>query len=69
MAPQPSARPAISGEETLLVTETCRGGARFTNRFWVEARSHAVFRFDGSATTRRRCTKLRFPKALRSVVN
>jgi hypothetical protein len=31
-------------EDTLLVTETCRGGARFTNRFWVDARSYAVFR-------------------------
>ncbi|MBR0652530.1 YjbF family lipoprotein [Roseomonas terrae] len=31
-------------EETLLVTETCRGGASFTSRFWVDARSYAVFR-------------------------
>lgn len=31
-------------EETLLVTETCRGGADFTSRFWADARSYAVFR-------------------------
>ena len=31
-------------EDTLLVTETCRGGARFTNYFWADARSYAVFR-------------------------
>jgi hypothetical protein len=31
-------------EDTLLVQETCRGAARFTNRFWADARSYAVFR-------------------------
>lgn len=31
-------------EDTLLVTETCRGGARFTSLFWADARSYAVFR-------------------------
>ena len=31
-------------EDTLLVTETCRGGANFTSRFWADARSYAVFR-------------------------
>lgn len=31
-------------EETLLVRESCRGDARFTNRFWADARSYAVFR-------------------------
>ncbi len=31
-------------EETLLVVETCRGGAQFTNQFWADARSYAVFR-------------------------
>jgi hypothetical protein len=31
-------------EDTLLVRETCRGAARFTNRFWADARSYAVFR-------------------------
>lgn len=31
-------------EDTLLVTETCRGGATFTSRFWADARSYAVFR-------------------------
>lgn len=31
-------------EDTLLVTETCRGGAHFTSRFWADARSYAVFR-------------------------
>jgi hypothetical protein len=31
-------------EDTLLVQETCRGAARFTNRFWADARSFAVFR-------------------------
>jgi hypothetical protein len=31
-------------EDTLLVRETCRGAATFTNRFWADARSHAVFR-------------------------
>lgn len=31
-------------EDTLLVEERCRGAARFTNRFWADARSHAVFR-------------------------
>ncbi len=30
--------------ETLLATETCRGGATFTSRFWADARSYAVFR-------------------------
>lgn len=31
-------------EDTLLVEESCRGAARFTNRFWADARSYAVFR-------------------------
>lgn len=31
-------------EDTLLVRETCRGAATFTNRFWADARSYAVFR-------------------------
>lgn len=31
-------------EDTLLVRETCRGAASFTNRFWADARSYAVFR-------------------------
>lgn len=31
-------------EDTLLFIETCRGAARFTNRFWADAGSHAVFR-------------------------
>ena len=31
-------------EDTLLVEETCRGAARFTNRFWADARTYAVFR-------------------------
>lgn len=31
-------------EDTLLVEERCRGAARFTNRFWADARSYAVFR-------------------------
>lgn len=31
-------------EDTLLIEETCRGAARFTNRFWADARSYAVFR-------------------------
>ena len=31
-------------EETLLVTESCRGGATFISRFWADARSYAVFR-------------------------
>lgn len=31
-------------EETLLVRESCRGDARFENRFWADARSRAVFR-------------------------
>lgn len=31
-------------EDTLLVRETCRGGATFTNRFWADARTYAVFR-------------------------
>jgi hypothetical protein len=31
-------------EDTLLVRETCRGAARFTNRYWADARSFAVFR-------------------------
>lgn len=31
-------------EETLLVRESCRGDARFVNRFWADARSRAVFR-------------------------
>nr|WP_255529105.1 YjbF family lipoprotein [Roseomonas rosulenta] len=31
-------------EDTLLVRETCRGAASFTNRFWADARSFAVFR-------------------------
>ena len=31
-------------EDTLLITETCSGGARFTSRFWADARSYAVFR-------------------------
>jgi hypothetical protein len=30
--------------DTVLVEERCRGAARFTNRFWADARSHAVFR-------------------------
>jgi hypothetical protein len=30
--------------DTLLVTETCRGGASFTSRFWADARNYAVFR-------------------------
>lgn len=29
--------------DTLLVTEICRGGASFTNRFLADARSYAVF--------------------------
>ena len=36
-APAPAA-------DTLLFEETCRGAARFTNRFWADARSYAVFR-------------------------
>jgi hypothetical protein len=31
-------------EDTLLVEETCRGAARFTNRFWADAQTYAVFR-------------------------
>ena len=31
-------------EDTVLVRETCRGAASFTNRFWADARSFAVFR-------------------------
>ena len=31
-------------EDTLLVTETCRGGASFTSQFWADAGSYAVFR-------------------------
>ncbi|MBR0662348.1 YjbF family lipoprotein [Neoroseomonas oryzicola] len=31
-------------EDTLLFEESCRGAARFTNRFWADARSYAVFR-------------------------
>jgi hypothetical protein len=31
-------------EDTLLVRETCRGAASFTNRFWADSRSYAVFR-------------------------
>jgi hypothetical protein len=31
-------------EDTLLVRETCRGAASFTNRFWADARTYAVFR-------------------------
>ena len=31
-------------DDTLLVEESCRGAARFTNRFWADARSYAVFR-------------------------
>ena len=31
-------------EDTLLVRESCRGDIRFTNRFWADARSYAVFR-------------------------
>ncbi|MBP0465320.1 YjbF family lipoprotein [Roseomonas sp. PWR1] len=30
--------------EVLLVEETCRGGARFVNRFWADARTGGVFR-------------------------
>ncbi len=30
--------------EVLLLEETCRGGARFVNRFWADARSGGVFR-------------------------
>jgi hypothetical protein len=30
--------------DTLLVSETCRGAASFTNRFWADARTYAVFR-------------------------
>lgn len=30
--------------DTLLIEERCRGGARFTSRFWADARSYAVFR-------------------------
>ena len=37
------AAPATA-EDTLLVEEHCRGAARFTNRFWADARSYAVFR-------------------------
>lgn len=37
------AAPAMA-EDTLLVEEHCRGAARFTNRFWADARSYAVFR-------------------------
>jgi len=33
-----------TAEDTLLVEEQCRGAARFTNRFWADARSYAVFR-------------------------
>jgi hypothetical protein len=31
-------------EDTLLVEERCRGDARFTNRFWADPRTGAVFR-------------------------
>ena len=31
-------------EEVLLLEETCRGGARFVNRFWADARTGGVFR-------------------------
>ncbi len=31
-------------EDTLLIEERCRGGARATSRFWADARSYAVFR-------------------------
>lgn len=37
-------RASVAAEETLLLEETCRGDARFTNRFWADARSGAVFR-------------------------
>lgn len=37
-------RAGAAAEDTLLVEETCRGDARFTNRFWADARSGAVFR-------------------------
>jgi hypothetical protein len=33
-----------AAEDTLLVTETCRGGASFTSRFWADAETYAVFR-------------------------
>ncbi|WP_137127090.1 YjbF family lipoprotein [Roseomonas sp. HF4] len=35
---------ATDAPDTLLVEERCRGAARFTNRFWADARSYAVFR-------------------------
>lgn len=31
-------------EDTLLIEESCRGAARFTNRFWADAQTYAVFR-------------------------
>ena len=31
-------------EDTLVFEEACRGAARFTNRFWADARTYAVFR-------------------------
>jgi hypothetical protein len=37
-------RAEAAAEDTLLVRETCRGDARFVNRFWADARSRAVFR-------------------------
>lgn len=38
---RPGAPPA---EDTVLIEERCGGAARFTNRFWADARSLAVFR-------------------------
>lgn len=37
---------ALASEEAevLLLEETCRGGARFVNRFWADARTGGVFR-------------------------
>lgn len=35
---------ATDAAEVLLLEETCRGGARFVNRFWADARSGGMFR-------------------------
>jgi hypothetical protein len=35
---------ATEAVEVLLLEETCRGGARFVNRFWADARTGGVFR-------------------------
>ncbi|WP_198377500.1 YjbF family lipoprotein [Roseomonas rubea] len=35
---------AAESEDVLLVEESCRGGARFVNRFWADARTGGVFR-------------------------